>query len=56
VRVWSWAGTNGLTGSLREVGLSSVGDVVLQGEVVVLTADGGADLELLTTRLQPPSG
>jgi hypothetical protein len=32
-------------------GLSSVGDVVLDGEVVVLTADGRADFELLGARI-----
>jgi bifunctional non-homologous end joining protein LigD len=34
-----------------EAGLSSVGDVVLDGEVVVLTADGRADFELLGARI-----
>jgi ATP-dependent DNA ligase len=38
VRLWFRAG--GLTGSRSWLGLSSVGDVVLDGEVVVITAHG----------------
>jgi hypothetical protein len=36
------------------LGLSSVGDVVLDGEVVVVTADGRADFELLAARVHGP--
>jgi ATP-dependent DNA ligase len=52
VRLWSRAGGEWVDrlGEL-EAGLSSIGDVVLDGEVVVLTADSWADFELLAARI-----
>jgi hypothetical protein len=42
VRLWSRAGGEWVNGLEELVGLSSVGDVVLDGEAVVVTADGQA--------------
>jgi bifunctional non-homologous end joining protein LigD len=54
VRLWSRAGGEWVH-RLEELGsLSSVGDVVLDGEVVVVTADGRADFELLSGRVHGP--
>ena len=50
-RLWSRAGTE-WTERLRELAsLTSLGDVVLDGEVVVVTPDGRADFELLGARI-----
>jgi ATP-dependent DNA ligase len=54
VRLWSRAGGEWVD-RLHELDcLSSVGDVVLDGEVVVLTAEGRADFELLAARVHGP--
>jgi bifunctional non-homologous end joining protein LigD len=54
VRLWSRAGTE-WTGRLPELdGLAKLKDVLLDGEVVVLTSDGRADFELLTSRIHGP--
>jgi bifunctional non-homologous end joining protein LigD len=54
VRLWSRAGGD-RTGRLPELdGLSRLGDVVLDGEVVVVTPDGRADFELLASRIHGP--
>ncbi len=51
VRLWSRAGGE-WTGRLPELdGLASLGDVVLDGEVVVVTPSGRADFELLGARI-----
>ena len=51
VQVWSRRGGD-YTASLPELqSLSSVGDVVMDGELVVITDDGRADFELLSTRV-----
>jgi bifunctional non-homologous end joining protein LigD len=51
VRLWSRGGGEWV-GRLDELdSLSSVGDVVLDGEVVVVTTDGRADFELLGARI-----
>jgi bifunctional non-homologous end joining protein LigD len=60
VRLWSRRGGEWV-GRLDELNtLSAVGDVVLDGEVVVVTADGRADFELLGARVhgrrQVPDG
>jgi ATP dependent DNA ligase domain len=50
-RLWSRAGTE-WTDRLPELaGLTALGDVVLDGEVVVVTPDGRADFELLGARI-----
>jgi ATP-dependent DNA ligase len=52
VRLWSRAGGEWANRLAElEAGLSSLGDVVIDGEVVVLTADGRADFELLAARI-----
>jgi ATP-dependent DNA ligase len=51
LRLWSRAGSEWVDRLPELAGLASVGDVVLDGEVVVLTADGEADFELLATRI-----
>jgi bifunctional non-homologous end joining protein LigD len=51
VRVWSRRGGD-YTARLPELQiLSSVGDVVLDGELLVISEDGRADFELLSTRV-----
>lgn len=51
VRLWSRAGSE-WTGRLSELdALTSLGDVVLDGEVVVVTPDGRADFELVASRI-----
>ena len=53
-RLWSRAGTE-WTDRLPELaGLTSLGNVVLDGEVVVVTPDGRADFELLGARVHGP--
>jgi ATP-dependent DNA ligase len=54
VRLWSRAGTE-WTDRLPELAsLSAPGEVVLDGEVVVVTPDGRADFELLGARIHGP--
>ena len=53
-RLWSRAGTE-WTDRLPELAsLTALGDVVLDGEVVVVTPDGRADFELLGARVHGP--
>ena len=53
-RLWSRAGTE-WTDRLPELAsLTALGDVVLDGEVVVVTPDGRADFELLGARIHGP--
>jgi ATP-dependent DNA ligase len=61
VRLWSRTGGE-WTGQLPELdGLAAVGDVVVDGEVVMVTSTGVADFELVATlstvavRALPPS-
>jgi bifunctional non-homologous end joining protein LigD len=52
VRLWSRAGGEWVDRLPElETGLSSLGDVMLDGEVVALTADGRADFDLLAARI-----
>jgi bifunctional non-homologous end joining protein LigD len=52
VRLWS-RGAGEWTGRLPELeGLASLGDVVLDGEVAVVTSSGQADFELLGSRIR----
>ena len=53
-RLWSRAGTE-WTDRLPELAsLTALGNVVLDGEVVVVTPDGRADFELLGARIHGP--
>jgi ATP-dependent DNA ligase len=49
LRLWSRAGGEWVDRLPELDGVSSVGEVVLDGEVVVLTADGRADFKVLAT-------
>jgi bifunctional non-homologous end joining protein LigD len=51
LRLWSRVGGEWVDRLPELDGLASLGDVVLDGEVVVLTADGRADFELLGARI-----
>jgi bifunctional non-homologous end joining protein LigD len=56
VRLWSRGGHDWAP-KLPELGiLTGLGDVVLDGEMIVATPDGRADFELLTTRLNRRPG
>jgi bifunctional non-homologous end joining protein LigD len=50
-RLWSRAGTEWTDRLLELAGLTALGDVVLDGEVVVVTPDGRADFELVGARI-----
>jgi bifunctional non-homologous end joining protein LigD len=54
VRLWSRAGGEWVNRLEELAGLASLGDVVLDGEVAVVTADGRADFELLAGRVHGP--
>ncbi len=56
VRLWSRGGHDWAARLPELESLSSLGDVVLDGEMVVATPDGRADFELLTTRLSRRRG
>jgi ATP-dependent DNA ligase len=56
VRLWSRGGHDWASKLPELDSLASLGDVVLDGEMVVATPDGRADFELLTTRLNRRPG
>jgi hypothetical protein len=56
VRLWSRGGHDWAPKLPELEGLSGLGDLVLDGEMIVATPDGRADFELLTTRLNRRSG
>jgi ATP-dependent DNA ligase len=56
VRLWSRGGHDWAAKLPELDSLASLGNVVLDGEMVVATPDGRADFELLTTRLNRRSG
>jgi bifunctional non-homologous end joining protein LigD len=56
VRLWSRGGHDWAPKLPELESLAHLGDVVLDGEMIVATPDGRADFELLTTRLNRRSG
>jgi bifunctional non-homologous end joining protein LigD len=56
VRLWSRGGHDWAPKLPELDSLASLGDVVLDGEIIVATPDGRADFELLTTRLNHRPG
>jgi ATP-dependent DNA ligase len=56
VRLWSRGGHDWAPKLPEFDSLASLGDVVLDGEMIVATPDGRADFELLTTRLNRRPG
>ena len=56
VRLWSRGGHDWAPKLPELESLSGLGDVILDGELIVTTPDGRADFELLTTRLNRRPG